>query len=161
MSRYYSQRVSPLLNLYDKLTAICASHVAISQASFGDLEQMMREENTYPMVYLETITEIQENSRKNGEAYSIALNILDREVTDGNSRSRILLHDKLKQIFTEIKAYLEQKQVFGEPNVSPAAILLFNDFEDDRLVRLRGEFTIEVDSLVTSVPDFTTLFLHD
>lgn len=155
MSIYYKNRIQPLKALYDKIEAICLKHIAVASFDCGDLDKFDGDIMKFPAAYLETIVDIQENGRT--ETYSIALNLLDRKDTDATKEQVILTHDKLKQIFTEIKLYMEQKKVFGA-GVGNASILLFNDFEDERLVRLRGDFSLTVEALVTPVAELVLIF---
>lgn len=156
MSIYYSQRKQPLGDVYKKIETACKKHIAIAYYDTGELEAFNSESMLFPAAYLETINQVEETG--NTEIYSISLNLLDRQVTDGTTEQQIQIHDKLKQIFSEIKLYLEQKSIFGSVNVGNAYILLFNDFDDASLVRLRADFTITVQALQTPVADLALIF---
>lgn len=155
MSIYYNQRQQPLKALYDKIERICLKHVAIASFDCGDLQTFNADALTFPAAYLETINQIEDNGYT--ETYSISLNILDRQVTDATRTQTILTHDKLKQIFSEIQAYMMlKKKSFG--TIGNASILLFNDYEDARLVRLRADFTLTVEPLATPLADLASIF---
>lgn len=156
MSIYYSKRQQPLGTVYEKIENTCKKHIAIASYDSGDLESFSNESMLFPAAYLETINQVEETG--NSEIYSVSLNLLDRQVKDGTREQQIQVHDKLKQIFAEIKLYLGQKQVFGSVNVGNASILLFTDFDDASLVRLRADFTVTVQALDTPVADLAIIF---
>ncbi|WP_216689023.1 hypothetical protein [Hymenobacter siberiensis] len=157
MSIYYSQRTSTLQKVYATLEKVCSAHIAVTEYDCGDL-QLFSTEYRFPLAYLETITEVGENQSKNGETYTVTLNLLDRQPEAHNRTTLVQTHDKLKQVFSEIKSYLERREVFGNVNVGPATLLLFNGFDDANLVRLRAEFTVSVDMVATDQPDLNLLF---
>jgi hypothetical protein len=155
MSVYYNNRVQPLKALYDKIEELCLKHIAISSYDCGDLDSFDGEIMTFPAAYLETINEMQDNGYT--ETYSIALNLLDRMPQDATRAQMIATHDSLKQIFSELQAYMQlKKKSFG--TIGNPSILLFNDFVDTRLVRLRADFTITVEPLETTPADLASIF---
>lgn len=153
----YEHRASTLKALYDKIESICTRHIGVADYDCGDVAQF-NEDYKYPLVYLETINFYAENERKNGESYSVALNVLDRQPEAGDRPGAVRTHDKVKQIFSEIKAYMEKRDQFGDANVSPATVAVFNDFDDAKLVRLRADFTLTVDMVVTPTADLDQIF---
>ena len=157
MSIYYGQRTSTLQKVYDTLEKVCSAHIAVAEFDCGDL-QAFNEDYKYPLAYLETITEVSEGERKHTETYSITLNLLDRLPDSADRKAVHQIHDKLKQVYGEIKSYLERKEVFGNANVSPGSGLIFNCFDDANLVRFRGEFTVTVEAVATDQPDLNLLF---
>lgn len=161
MPNYYDQRTSTLKTIYDRIESACRKHRGIAQFDCGDLDTF-GDNYKYPLVYLETINHFEENERKNGETFSIALNIIDRsDENELDRESMIASHDRLKQLFTELKMYLSQDRkpyAFGRGSVSPASVLVFNRFEPAALYRLRGEFTVTVDMVMTDTADLDIIF---
>lgn len=153
----HQHRVKTLQTVYQLLEMACDLHPSIAQYDSGS-EQEFGTDYLYPLAYLETINEVQENDTSNQETYSISLNLLDYIPEDGGDAARILGHDKLKRLFTEIKTYLMLEDVFGKANVSGASLLLMDDFSDDKVIRLRADFTVKVKTQVSSIPDIKAIY---
>lgn len=68
------------------------------------------------------------------------------------------LQDKLAQIFFEIKSVLQLDYFFSKERVGPADVLIFSDFANAETIRLRAEFTVEVESLDNDIPDLAQIF---
>lgn len=153
----HPHRVKTLERVYGILRDACSLHPMIAQYDSGS-EQEYGADYLYPLAYLETINEIQENDESNRETYSVALNLLDYIPEEANGDTRVQGHDKLKQLFTEIKTYLMQESVFGKKNISGASLLLMDDFSNDKVIRLRAEFTITVKTQVSSLPDIRAIY---
>ncbi|KUG07430.1 hypothetical protein [Solirubrum puertoriconensis] len=160
MTEHYAQRKATLKKLYDTLGDVCRRHLSIASYDTGELQTFGDSGSSYefPLAYLETITDIQQGERKRSKTYSVALNILDREPQEGARSESVNIADRLEQTFFEILNYLERVEVFGEANIGPASVLVFNDTQDSRLKRLRGEFTIEVEAQDTPLEDLKKIF---
>lgn len=154
----FDERAKPLQHLYDTLEAVCLRHPSISMFDSGDEDDFGGDHYTYPLAYLETINYFSESDSKTLETYTVALNLVDRQPEAQDRKATILTHDRLKQVFSEIKGYLELKHVFGERNVGPADVLVTNGKGDDVLVSFRAEFTITVKTLLPTAQDLKTLF---
>ncbi|MBF9237455.1 hypothetical protein I2I05_08595 [Hymenobacter sp. BT683] len=151
----YAQRIQPLRRLYERILNICGKHVAVASIASGDQTMFTGEDTAYPCAYLETIADATEGESKGFETYGVVLNILDLLPANATEIQTIELFDRCKQVLDEIKMYLEQKHVFGTKNVGPAQYLLFTDGD---VARVRAEFSVTVEKLITDRPDLSLIF---
>ena len=153
---------STLLTLVQTIERICVAHVGVADFDYGDLQVFNNKHYSYPLAYLETIQDLQENRNGSEHTYTVVLNLVDRKATaaaDSESfQDYVALQDKLMQIFFEIKSVMQLDYFFSKERVGAADLLIFADFADAQTIRLRAEFQVEVESVDNKTPDLAQIF---
>jgi hypothetical protein len=152
---YYTQRVQPLKRVYDRLKAICTSHIAVAECVVGDNASLAIDNNSYPLVHLETIGLIREDEHALAETCTIAYNVLDLLTPNHTQDDLIQGYDKCKQIGDEIKQYIGLNKLFGAHNISSADYLLSVDGE---AITVRVEFTLDIEKQLVEDADLKVIF---
>jgi hypothetical protein len=135
--------------IYDTIRSVTEAHVAVAHFDSGtEFEFGDNKAYRYPLGYLEEVVNIVSTDNGRVHTYEVALNILDLVQEGATRQERQNIQDNCYQIFLDIYEYLRAR-VFGEKRVFGFNVSVAPEYGNDRLMRVRADFRIQVDSPFT------------
>lgn len=134
-------RIQGLKGVRDFIKAVCDAHQSnLCFRSGVNLLEDKSDDITYPLAFLET--DFNSSYEGDKEIYQINLNIADYIPKDATEDDIILGISKTEQILSEIHYAL--KNLTTNIPIGELSKQSFRDYDDDRLVVTRGEFTLAI-----------------